>query len=151
MLYLLHATKDLARPTTGGVRHYIGFAQEDKIWQRLKQHAGNRSDVKIVRAFHNVGAELLLVRVWPGATRDDERRVKSQRHTSLLCPICQKGNPRRLRSLQTDIPLLIPLSSLPRLIVPSSATLGSMLGGMLADNTGRSHLLHGVGGRISSR
>lgn len=150
MLYLLHATKPVGNPTTHKAQHYIGFAEEDKIWQRLKQHAQDRSHVAIIRAFHRVGAELQLVRVWPGATRDDERRVKSHNHPLLLCPICQKGNPRRLRSLPTDIPLLIPLSSLLHLIVPRSATLGSLLSGTLSANTGRSHLTHGVGGVISS-
>lgn len=148
MLYLLHSTKALHRTPTINTAHYLGFSEEDKIWQRLKQHASNQSKAKIISAFHNLGAELHLVRVWPGATRDDERRVKNSGHQNLLCPICQHGNPRRIRSIPTDIPLLIPLSSLRHIVVPSSATLGSMLGGMLADNTGRSHLHHGVGNRI---
>lgn len=148
MLYLLHSTKPLG--TTGGnaASHYLGFAEETKIWQRLKQHAKNQSHVAIVKAFHKVGAELQLVRLWPGATRDDERRVKRHNHQALLCPICQRGNPRRLRSIPNDIPLLIPLSSLLHIDVPSNATLGSMLGGMLSVNIGRSHLPHGVGNRI---
>lgn len=145
MLYLIHATKDLDRPTTGGVRHYIGFAEDHNIWQRLRQHAKNQSNVRIIKAFHAVGAELLLVRLWPGATRDDERRVKSSRHPILLCPICQRGNPRRLRSIPTDIPLSIPLSSLLLINGPSSVALGSTLGGMPELNRGRSHLSHGVG------
>lgn len=146
MIYLLHSDKHLGTTGIRSASHYLGFCEEDKIWQRLKQHAYGHSNVAIVRAFHRVGANLSLVRVWPGATRDDERRVKSAGHQGTLCPICQRGNPRRLRSLPTDIPLLIPLSSLLHLIVPTSATLGSMLGGTLSDNTGRSHLTHGVGG-----
>lgn len=151
MLYLLHSTKPLT--TKGGreTNHYLGFAEEDKIWQRVKQHQNDQSNVKIIHAFHKVGGQLLLVRVWPGATRDDERRVKHSGHQRTLCPVCQKGNPRRLQHLPTDIPLLIPLSSLQHLIVPRSATLGSMLSGTLSDNTGRSHLHHGVGNVILSR
>jgi hypothetical protein len=148
MLYLIHSNKALHRTPTIATQHYLGFSEEDKIWQRLKQHASNQSRAKIVRAFHNLGAELYLVRAWPGATRDDERRVKNSGHQNLLCPICQRGNPRRLRTILTDIPLLIPLSSLQHIVVPSSATLGSMLDGMLSISTGRSHLSHGVGNQI---
>lgn len=148
MLYLIHSNTALYRTPTIATQHYLGFSEEDKIWQRLKQHASNQSRAKIVRAFHNLGADLYLVRVWPGATRDDERRVKNSGHQNLLCPICQRGNPRRLRSIPTDIPLLIPLSSLLRIVVPGSATLGSMLGGMLSSNTGSSRPSHGVGSSI---
>src|SRR5687767_14537135 len=150
MIYLLHATKNLGTVGRGSASHYLGYCEEDKLWQRLSQHGKNRSHVAIIRAFHRVGAELLLVRVWPNGTRDDERHLKKSHHVKQLCPEC---NPS-WRSWGQDVGSAI-LSSPPRRFfqlsaVPRNTALAIPLSGTPLDKSGSSRVLPVLGGLISS-
>ncbi len=88
-VYLLHFVRKLGNPSNsrGMAQHYIGFAEHD-LAARLERHrAGNGS--RIMAAVTKAGIPWVLARVWEGASRDDERRLKSLKHASRLCPICR--------------------------------------------------------------
>ena len=79
-VYLLHI-----EPGYKHAHHYLGFAEdiEPRINAHLHGHGARLTQVAV-----DAGCSLVLVRVWPGATRRDERRLKNQKHAPALCPIC---------------------------------------------------------------
>lgn len=80
-IYLLHF-----HPPYKHAKHYLGFAED--IPKRIKRHvAGNGNP--LVAAAKAAGCRVVLVRVWPEGTRDDERRLKrQQRGGAHYCPRC---------------------------------------------------------------
>jgi len=69
-------------------RHYLGYA--DNIKKRLRRHrAGKGARILAALVRERIGRK--LVRVWEGAGRIDERRLKSQKNAPRLCPICRKS------------------------------------------------------------
>jgi hypothetical protein len=95
MIYLLHSTVALGTSGRNSASHYLGYCEEDDLMRRLKSHQSGHSDAAIVRAFKAAGAELYLGAVWPGRTRDDERRMKNAGHLSRYCVICAGAAPGR--------------------------------------------------------
>lgn len=91
MIYLLHSTVPLGTTGKNAASHYLGWCEEDDLMRRLKYHQSGHSDAAIVRAFVRAGGKLLLGAVWPGRTRDDERRMKNSGHLSRYCQVCQPG------------------------------------------------------------
>jgi len=87
-LYLLHSTVPLVRPNGSEVRHYVGWCRDGHVERRVKLHRSGRSRVGILRAFLQHGAQLMLVRVWAGATPSDEQYIKHGGHLGELCPVC---------------------------------------------------------------
>lgn len=108
-LYLLHLDPPLAHAA-----HYLGYA--DDIGRRVEQHQVGKSGAKLIGAAVAAGSKLHLVRYWPGATREDERKMKSlqvgkdfkprgsQSYGSRgrLCPYCHDV-PRNLRAGMASI------------------------------------------------
>ncbi len=92
--YLFHLSAPLGT-SRKQASHYLGYS--DDIARRIDQHrAGRKAAACFTRAAVKAGIELVLVRVWPGATRDDEARLKhrrasggSQPEHARLCPICR--------------------------------------------------------------
>ena len=88
-VYLLHFT-----PRYKHAGHYLGYA--DDIGKRVYQHEYGQSDVRLIKAAVAAGCSLHVVRVWPGADRNEERRLKGgrmeKRRGSLarLCPKCHE-------------------------------------------------------------
>lgn len=78
--YLLHFDGPLAHAV-----HYLGFCEND-LTSRLDYHFKGRGS-KLVKAAVAAGCEIFLVRVWKGASRDDERRLKGHSSTR-YCPAC---------------------------------------------------------------
>lgn len=150
MLYLLHSDKKLGTRGSSSASHYLGFCMEQNLWQRLSEHQSHRSNVAIVEAFLRKGARLTLVRVWPGASRWDERRLKVGGHLKLYCPLCNPPNGSQPRTLQTVTPLSIPLSSLPRSVELTRITAGRPLVGTPLKTSGKFPVLQMLGGRIAS-
>jgi predicted GIY-YIG superfamily endonuclease len=67
-------------------KHYLGWAKVLRV--RIAEHqqgTGARLMAVIVAA--GIGWE--VVRTWPGATREHERRLKRQGGLSRHCPICR--------------------------------------------------------------
>lgn len=81
MVYLLHFDRPLAH-----ARHYTGFVEYD-LEQRLEHHAtGHGARIMQVLAERGIGFQ--LARVWLGADRAFERRLKRWSGAAQYCPIC---------------------------------------------------------------
>ncbi len=93
MIYLLHATVPLGGTGAWSARHYLGWCRPGGLENRLRQHRSGRSQVKIIRAFLDAGATLLLVALWPTASLGDERRLKRLGHAKRWCPLCNPSAP----------------------------------------------------------
>lgn len=92
-VYLLHLSKPLGNPlnSRGMARHYLGFT--DSYQTRLEQHRRG-AGAALLRAAKLADIDFSLARVWPGATRAGERKLKDQHNARRLCPICQgEGRP----------------------------------------------------------
>ena len=69
-------------------RHYLGSA--DDVEARLAQHrSGNGA--RLMEVVGKAGISWRLARTWDGG-RDQERRLKRQKHGPRLCPICREAN-----------------------------------------------------------
>jgi GNAT superfamily N-acetyltransferase/2'-5' RNA ligase len=66
-------------------RHYLGWATDAQA--RIQQHYEG-SGAKITQALKRKGISFTVARVWDGADRNFERRLKSQGGLSRHCPIC---------------------------------------------------------------
>ncbi len=88
-VYLIHLLRPLGNPNNprGMASHYLGFAEHDLAARLERHHAGNGS--RIMAAVAKAGIPWVLARVWEGASRADERRLKSLKHASRLCPYCR--------------------------------------------------------------
>ena len=80
-VYLLHFDK-LYRHAG----HYLGYSPH--IADRLDKHAAGRG-ARLTQVVRDAGIGWQLVKVWPKATRRDERRLKRQKHAPRLCPVCK--------------------------------------------------------------
>jgi nicotinamidase-related amidase len=80
-VYLLHFD-----PPYKHAKHYLGFSED--IPGRIRAHV-TRNGSPLVAAAKAQGSRVILTRVWPSAHRDDERRLKRQRHgLGYFCPRC---------------------------------------------------------------
>ena len=94
--YLFHFSAPLGSERKQA-RHYLGWAEN--IATRVAEHrAGNSRAAAITHAAVARGITLTLVAVWPGASRDDEARLKYRRRDgkrgsapqhARLCPLCR--------------------------------------------------------------
>jgi hypothetical protein len=99
MLYLLHSTVAVGGSGSSGARHYVGYCREGNELKRLEQHRKRKSGSNLVKAFLDNGGELLLARTWRGATRKDERWIKTNGHLARFCPICKNDQSHLLDGL----------------------------------------------------
>ena len=79
--YLLH----FAAPYKHA-RHYLGYSP--RIADRLEKHAAGQG-ARLTEVVKDAGIGWTLARVWPGATRQDERRLKNRGGSRRHCPTCQ--------------------------------------------------------------
>jgi hypothetical protein len=97
-VYLFHADAPIGNPRNrrGMAQHYVGYA--DELARRIViQLGGTEQAAAIMRAFVAAGVGIELARIWPGATRYDERRLKRMKNAPRrLCPICRSGHRPRL-------------------------------------------------------
>jgi len=82
-VYLIHASKKLSH-----AQHYIGYS--DNIIKRFKSHK-NGTGSKLCKAFNENNIEFQLVKIWPNENRTFERKLKNQKNTPRICPICTQG------------------------------------------------------------
>jgi hypothetical protein len=68
--------------------HYLGWAPDDQLGQRIAEHAAGLG-ARITAVAVARGFTLTVTRIWPGETRADERRHKSGAHPGRLCPLCR--------------------------------------------------------------
>jgi hypothetical protein len=88
-LYLFHF-----EPRYRHAGHYLGYA--DNIARRVIEHRDVPSKASpLVRAAIDAGCALTVTRVWIGAGRDDERRLKRGGGLKRHCPTCRaRGDSR---------------------------------------------------------
>ena len=84
-VYLLHLTRPV-----GHAKHYLGWSSD--IDKRVATHARGRGN-PLVRA----AGGFELARVWEGAQRDDERKLKDRKNLRGVCPVCRPGYNREAR------------------------------------------------------
>lgn len=83
MVYLLRFTRPLGDPSRPGchARYYLGWCPDGPgrslyaLFERIAEHRAGRG-AAITAAAVAVGAQLQLVRTWPGADRARERAMK---------------------------------------------------------------------------
>lgn len=97
-VYLLHF-----EPSYKHAGHYIGYA--DDIGARVRDHAQGRG-ARLPQVAVSAGCLLVLARIWPGADRATERRLKRWHGGGYLCPIC-RGEAVQL-PLFSGLPAYIP-------------------------------------------
>ena len=79
-VYLLHF-----EPSYQHAAHYLGFAED--IERRVAEHRKG-TGARLTQVAVEAGCALHLARVWPGADRNLERRLKRWHSGTRLCPIC---------------------------------------------------------------
>ena len=89
-VYLLHFS-----PSYKHARHYLGFAW--KVKDRIALHRSGRG-ARLTQVAIEAGCELVLTRVWKYQFRRDERRLKNQKNSPKLCPICVAEKAQQARS-----------------------------------------------------
>lgn len=85
-VYLLHLDQPLAH-----ARHYTGWSTH--LEDRLEHHA-NGTGARFTQVLRERGITWQLARVWDGADRRFERRLKNTKNVRRYCPICE-GEKRR--------------------------------------------------------
>ncbi len=93
-VYLLCFADRLRRDDRAYVRHYLGWCAGDPEIRLSEHRAGQGSP--LVRAAVTAGLEPVIVRQWPGQTRQLERHIKRMRQLPTFCPRCNP-RPRQLR------------------------------------------------------
>ena len=88
-VYLLHSDEPLLRSDGTPVVHYVGHAPDGEVHRRLADHLRGRHPARLVQAFLERGATLLLGNVWMGEGRDYERRLKQMGHLNRRCYVCR--------------------------------------------------------------
>jgi predicted GIY-YIG superfamily endonuclease len=83
-LYLLHFSEKVSH-----ARHYLGFAESDIGARVAKHRKGQGARLTQVAAERGIGME--VVRIWPGADRNFERKLKNGKKGPKYCPICYPG------------------------------------------------------------
>jgi predicted GIY-YIG superfamily endonuclease len=74
-------------------RHYLGYA--DDIARRVEEHRNGTANVKLTDALHRAGGRFEVVRVWPGATPQDEARMKGRNYRAASPAMRNKGPRKR--------------------------------------------------------
>jgi predicted GIY-YIG superfamily endonuclease len=81
-VYLIHFDKKYWH-----AQHYIGYA--DDVYQRIHRHeTGNGA--RLMEVITQAGIGWSVVRVWWGADRAFERKLKNRKNARFLCPICRQ-------------------------------------------------------------
>lgn len=92
-VYLLHFHGALQRGVspTGTLleaNHYIGFTHD--LVGRVMEHAEGHG-ARFTQVCHERGIDFALARIWEGADKQTERRLKKYKKAHRLCPICDPG------------------------------------------------------------
>ena len=84
MVYLIHF-----EPRYKHAGHYMGFVEDapGALARRVEAHEAGRG-ARLTQVAVGAGCFLEVARLWKGASRRDERRMKRWRMAPRLCPIC---------------------------------------------------------------
>lgn len=81
VVYLIHLDRPLAH-----ARHYIGFTQRN-FKKRYMDHLTGKG-ARMLEVCVQRGITFDVVRIWRGADRSFERKLKNRHGAADLCPIC---------------------------------------------------------------
>lgn len=85
-IYLLHFDRPISPQHT--CQHYLGYTSR-QLGIRIGEHrAGKRSAARLTQVAKERGILFMVVKTWRGS-RNDERRLKNEKHARRHCPICQ--------------------------------------------------------------
>lgn len=104
-VYIIHFSEPLAH-----ARHYLGYVQSNHptaSWRRYKQHITGQG-ARITQVANERGIKMSITRVMANQTRKDERRLKNQKNTAHLCPVCRM---ERAQGRQVKISFSAPLAA----------------------------------------
>lgn len=88
MVYLIHFDQPISPNLT--TQHYIGYTSRGKRKRFAEHKAG--SGARLTRVANERGIDYRIVRTWwKKGTRAFERKLKNQKNSPKLCPICSKG------------------------------------------------------------
>lgn len=82
MLYLLHFDQPVGRK-----QHYLGCTTEDRLGDRLREHAAGKG-ASLTKRVLDAGVPIYLARVFPEMSWEREKIVKVQSHFNKICPLC---------------------------------------------------------------
>lgn len=90
-VYLLHFDRPFRH-----AKHYLGFAEDDRLHERIDTHynarIGDNHHHRLIQHVRAAGISFTLARIWWGADRSKERRMKNRGHTA-RCPVCRPHLP----------------------------------------------------------
>lgn len=82
MIYLLHFD-----PPVGKSRHYLGSCKDDRLDQRMREHALG-TGATLTREAVKRGARIYLARTLPGLDHRVEKNLKTRADFKRMCPLC---------------------------------------------------------------
>lgn len=90
MVYLIHFDRPYKR-----ARHYLGYTTNFDA--RMECHRKGRGSC-LLRAVNNAGIGWKVVRTWPDADGNFERKLHNWKKSWQLCPVCQE---ERMKNIET--------------------------------------------------
>lgn len=85
MVYLIHFDRPFKH-----AKHYLGFTENAATLDaRLNYHRKGSGSI-LLAAVTRAGIGYKVVRTWPEADRNYERKIKNNGHSAHYCPICKK-------------------------------------------------------------
>ena len=83
-VYLIHLDK-----LYGNQLHYLGWSSTNSLAQRIRRHRLNEG-ARFLRCVNEAKIGWRVVRIWPGMTTVDERKMKKSNQLKRLCPVCNE-------------------------------------------------------------
>lgn len=80
-VYLCHFTQPYKH-----AKHYIGYS--DNIADRVYAHQCG-TGARLMQVIHVAGIGFFVSKVWEGASRGFERKLKNRGGAARICPICR--------------------------------------------------------------
>lgn len=81
MIYIVELSRPIGNPKKrhGTAQYYVGYCEEHRLTERMFEHQSGRG-AAMLRAAVRKGIQLSVVMTIPGATREDERKLKNQKN-----------------------------------------------------------------------
>ena len=103
-VYIIHLNQPMSRGTNGrgqalSASHYIGYT--NSVDRRMMEHASGRG-ARFLEVCRERGIAFEVTRIWEGADRRFERRLKKYKKSKRLCPVC---NPNAANCMKLEVVL----------------------------------------------
>jgi len=87
-VYLIHLDQPISH-----AKHYLGYSSLENVIDRLARHKAGKG-ARLLQVANERNITYSIIRTWEFATwqeaRKFERKLKSQKHTPRLCPVCNR-------------------------------------------------------------